>query len=141
MNGDDTAFDIASTQTDGVSVVRVTGEIDIANADAMQAEVTRAATQTVVLDLTDVTFLDSSGIRAIDRARRGASLRGEVPARRLAARHPVGVDAPRRRVRRGARGRERGRRPHDRIVAAAAPVRTVVTGSHAGRGRRPVECV
>lgn len=71
MNGDDSVFDIATTQTDGVSMVSVTGEIDLANADAMQAVIARAATQTVVLDLTDVTFLDSSGIRAIDRARRG----------------------------------------------------------------------
>jgi anti-anti-sigma factor len=71
MNGDDTTFDIAGSQTDGVAMVSVTGEIDLANADAMQAVVARTATQTVVLDLTDVTFLDSSGIRAIDRARRG----------------------------------------------------------------------
>jgi anti-anti-sigma factor len=70
MNGDDTVFDLASTQADGVLVVRVAGEVDLTNADAMGAAVESTATPAVVLDLSDVTFLDSSGIRAIDSARR-----------------------------------------------------------------------
>lgn len=70
MKGDDTVFDLASTQADGVLVVSVTGEVDLTNADAMEAAVESAATPAVVLDLSDVTFLDSSGIRAIERARR-----------------------------------------------------------------------
>lgn len=70
MTGDDGVFDIATSRSDGVSVVSVTGEIDLTNADAMQAAVEGTATPVVVLDLSAVTFLDSSGIRAIDHARR-----------------------------------------------------------------------
>jgi anti-anti-sigma factor len=71
MSADDTGFEIASTQTDGVAVVSVTGEVDLTNFAAMQAAVEGMATPVVVLDLSAVTFLDSFGIRAIDHARRG----------------------------------------------------------------------
>jgi anti-sigma B factor antagonist len=70
MSVDHTGFDIACTQTAGAAVVAVTGEIDLTNSDAMQAAVEGTATPVVVLDLSGVTFLDSSGIRAIDQARR-----------------------------------------------------------------------
>ena len=65
-----TRFDCTGAQADGVSIVGVTGEIDLTNADAMQAAAEGTATPVVVLDLSAVTFLDSSGIRAIDRVRR-----------------------------------------------------------------------
>ena len=71
MNADHTDFGMACTQTDGVAVVAVAGEIDLTNADAMRAALEGTATLAVVLDLSAVTFLDSSGIRAIDLARRG----------------------------------------------------------------------
>jgi anti-anti-sigma factor len=70
MSDEETDFDIASTQANGVSVVRVRGEIDLTHADAMQSAVEETSTSAVVLDLSGVSFLDSSGIRAIDRSRR-----------------------------------------------------------------------
>jgi stage II sporulation protein AA (anti-sigma F factor antagonist) len=70
MTVDHPEFEIARTQTDGVAVVGGKGEVDLTNADAMQAAVEGTATPVVVLDLSGVTFLDSSGIRAIDQARR-----------------------------------------------------------------------
>ena len=70
MSDDEPVFGIASTREDGVSVLTVTGEIDLSNADAMQAAVEHTTTPAVVLDLSAVPFLDSSGIQAIDRSRR-----------------------------------------------------------------------
>jgi len=70
MSGDEVVFDIATSRSDSVSVVSVTGEIDLTNADAMQGALEATTTQAVVLDLSGVSFLDSSGIRAIDRSRR-----------------------------------------------------------------------
>ena len=70
MSVDPEQLGITCAQTDGVWVVGVTGEIDLSNAEAMEAAVADAVTQAVVLDLSAVTVLDSSGIRAIDGARR-----------------------------------------------------------------------
>ncbi len=52
------------------SVVRPLGEIDIATADAMQQQITDAGAggTPVLVDLRDVTFMDSSGVRALVRA-------------------------------------------------------------------------
>ena len=70
MSDDGTVFDVANTPDDGVAVVTVTGEIDLTNADALQGAVDGTTTPAVVLDLSRVAYLDSSGIRAIDRSRR-----------------------------------------------------------------------
>jgi anti-anti-sigma factor len=66
----DPAFDIVSDQLDGMSVVTVSGEIDLTSSDSLQSSIERTTSPTVVLDLSHVAFLDSSGIRAIDRSRR-----------------------------------------------------------------------
>ncbi|MGK5739858.1 STAS domain-containing protein [Micromonospora sp. URMC 103] len=53
----------------GCEVVRLHGDVDHVNADQMEREVlstTRAAAG-VVVDLTPVTFLDSAGLRCLDR--------------------------------------------------------------------------
>ena len=52
------------------SVVRPSGEIDIATADAMQRQITDAGSggTPVLVDLRGVTFMDSSGVRALVRA-------------------------------------------------------------------------
>lgn len=63
-------LDIARARTDGIDVLTVTGEIDLTNADALQHAVDDTATAAVVLDLSLVAYIDSSGIRAIDRSRR-----------------------------------------------------------------------
>jgi anti-sigma B factor antagonist len=50
--------------------VRVEGEVDLTNADALEQAVAEIASGAVVLDLSGVAYLDSSGIRAIDRGHR-----------------------------------------------------------------------
>ena len=61
---------ISRDHLDGVEVVHVQGEVDLTNAEDVQEAVERTATAAVVLDLTGVAYLDSSGIRAIDRSLR-----------------------------------------------------------------------
>jgi anti-sigma B factor antagonist len=73
-----------NTQTDdGSPVVVVTGEIDMATAPMLGRELTSAIESgdgPVVLDLTEVTFFDSSGLRVAIVAHRDLGDRG----RRLA---------------------------------------------------------
>ncbi|WP_433390923.1 STAS domain-containing protein [Micromonospora sp. KLBMP9576] len=55
----------------GQLVLRPTGEVDLATADALEATITdalgRPGVREVVVDLADVRFLDSSGIRVLVR--------------------------------------------------------------------------
>ena len=71
-------FDVrVETLQDGTAVVVVGGELDLATSlrfeDAIAAG--RDAPH-VVIDLTDCTFLDSSGVRALSMSARAASERG-----------------------------------------------------------------
>ena len=68
------AFDIVSDQLDGMALVTVSGEIDLTSSDSLQGSIEQTTSPTVVLDLSRVAFLDSSGIRAIDRSRRSLVL-------------------------------------------------------------------
>jgi anti-sigma B factor antagonist len=67
------AVTVEAAQGGRSTVVRVTGEIDIATADGL-TELMRAelAAAPVVLDLGPVTFMDSSGIRMLDALQREA---------------------------------------------------------------------
>lgn len=67
---DGRTFDITSADAGGITVLTVTGEIDLTNADVLQRAVDRTSANSVVLDLSRVAYLDSSGIRALDRSRR-----------------------------------------------------------------------
>lgn len=67
---DGATLDITSSHVDGIDVVRVEGEVDLTNADGVHDAVLATSAPTVVLDLTSVAYLDSSGIRAIDQAHR-----------------------------------------------------------------------
>jgi anti-sigma B factor antagonist len=61
-----------ATTVGGASAIAVTGELDIETASQLSEEVERAVWRTVgafVLDLSELTFLDSSGIHALLRAR------------------------------------------------------------------------
>ena len=54
--------------TDGSVVLRVAGEVDMATAPELEAHVRKALDRdepTVLVDLTEVTFIDSSGIAAL----------------------------------------------------------------------------
>jgi anti-sigma B factor antagonist len=61
--------------TNGMRIVTIVGEIDLAVAPAMQAVLTDGHTD-IIVDLSGVTFLDSSGIAAILRAYRHQTASG-----------------------------------------------------------------
>lgn len=61
----------------GVRVVRASGELDVLTARPVQDRVTVLAEDApLVLDLTEVTFLDSSGVAALNRLARWHEVRG-----------------------------------------------------------------
>jgi anti-sigma B factor antagonist len=71
----------------GAHVARFAGDMDVASAPALQREVLAATREArrVVLDLSDVTWLDSSGLRLLDDLTRayegrGVDVRVVVPA-------------------------------------------------------------
>jgi anti-anti-sigma factor len=70
----------------GVRVVRASGELDVAGAPDLLPRVPDlvAGADAVVLDLAQVTFLDSSGVRLVNRFARECGARGL----------PFGVVAP-----------------------------------------------
>jgi anti-sigma B factor antagonist len=80
---DDPGFDYRVTESaDGV-VVSLRGELDLASAPVLQRElleVLEGSPERVALDLRDLTFLDSSGLGSLYRARQVADDRG-VPFR------------------------------------------------------------
>ncbi len=61
---------------DAPRVVRLAGELDIADAEEARATLCKAAHVTVVADLSRLTFIDSSGIAAIVAARAEIELAG-----------------------------------------------------------------
>jgi anti-sigma B factor antagonist len=66
----------------GTVWIRLTGELDISTADGLErrlAELEEAEPRTVVLDLSDLTFMDSTGLRLIV----SADLRMTKDGRRL----------------------------------------------------------
>lgn len=53
-------------ERDGATRIRVRGELDLATAPRLEQELlARVRAEAVVLDLREVTFLDSSGLRAV----------------------------------------------------------------------------
>jgi anti-sigma B factor antagonist len=64
--------------TDGERVVVVSGEVDVATAPTLDRELEQALARpgTVVVDLSGVTFLDSSGCHVLVRANRRADSDG-----------------------------------------------------------------
>jgi anti-sigma B factor antagonist len=67
---DDEDFRVTRRLEAGVAVVAPEGEIDLRTADAVRAELDagRAEAPCLVLDLREVTFMDSSGIRLLIEA-------------------------------------------------------------------------
>ncbi|WP_250038345.1 STAS domain-containing protein [Paractinoplanes maris] len=79
-----------SAVADGTVLLAVAGEIDLATVDDFEAALARATaidgTPRVIVDLSEVSFCDSSGLAALDRAweradRRGIALRVTKPQR------------------------------------------------------------
>ena len=61
-------FQVSSTTVDGVIVISVAGDLDLATAPELQAECDKAVADkpdVVRLDLSSLTFLDSSGISVL----------------------------------------------------------------------------
>ncbi len=67
---DDGIVDISRKAGDRVEVLTVEGEVDLTNADSVQKAVEATKARAVVLDVSRIAYLDSSGIRAIDRGHR-----------------------------------------------------------------------
>ena len=62
----------------GATVVRVSGEVDLATVSELERELAASVrVQSLVVDLTDCTFLDSSGVRVLLAAAAQAEAAGE----------------------------------------------------------------
>ncbi|GHJ48144.1 hypothetical protein Cs7R123_54860 [Catellatospora sp. TT07R-123] len=68
-------FGVERTSENGLAVVRVRGEIDLLTADALRDELCNAlrTAPTVMVDLAEVGFLDSTGVRSLFDAYRCAA--------------------------------------------------------------------
>jgi anti-anti-sigma factor len=67
-------------EQDAIFVARVQGEIDTSNADGLTGTISRAVSNVLVgmiLDLSQVTYLDSSGIRLVFELARRLRQRGQ----------------------------------------------------------------
>jgi anti-anti-sigma factor len=65
------AFQVEVVRDDDVGTVRVSGEIDLSAAERLEAALREAESgspDTVILDLREVTFIDSTGLRTITSA-------------------------------------------------------------------------
>lgn len=74
-------LDLKVEDTDSARVVRVSGELDLASApqlSAVLAEAAAGADLPVLLDLAEVTFIDSSALRALVIAGRELAAAGRV---------------------------------------------------------------
>jgi anti-sigma B factor antagonist len=67
MAFDPTGFSISTSDRDGRAVIVVRGELDLATAPELDAAVTEAldAGQDVVVDLRELAFMDSTGLRVL----------------------------------------------------------------------------
>jgi anti-anti-sigma factor len=61
---------IGRTQSDGVEIVSLEGEVDLTNADLVREAVDATRSTTVVLHLTAVPFLDSMALSTVDGSQR-----------------------------------------------------------------------
>lgn len=82
--------EVGDTAPGGARVVTVRGEVDLATAPELEVSVRRAledAPDGVVLDLTALSFIDSSGLRALVALSKDAKSRGASLALRNLPRH------------------------------------------------------
>jgi anti-anti-sigma factor len=71
---------LAHEPSEGVDVIRLSGELDMANAGELARAVEATSALRVVLDVDGLTYLDSAGLRAIDRAARELAESGRMLA-------------------------------------------------------------
>lgn len=67
---------ITSADSDATRIYRVTGDIDLATAPDLEAALDTTGVEVVVLDLTEVGFIDSTGLRSIIAAHESAETQG-----------------------------------------------------------------
>jgi len=82
--------EIKGRQANGLPVVTVSGDVDLANASELEPSILRAleaAPGPIVVDLEALTFIDSSGLRALVSASREARSRGASLQLRNVPRH------------------------------------------------------
>jgi anti-anti-sigma factor len=79
MQGIGTIMDIEKRETTTADLLTLRGELDLTNARELADALAATPAETVILDLSELAFLDSAGIRAID----GARSRFELDGRRL----------------------------------------------------------
>jgi anti-sigma B factor antagonist len=75
-------FDIESSERDGVRLVAVSGELDVATVPLLAerlAEAEAGEARLIILDLNDVSFMDSTGLHLI----LGTQARSEQASHRL----------------------------------------------------------
>ena len=73
-------FAIEASSDQDTTTIAVSGELDIASADRLRAAIRSAengTTRWIILDLEELTFMDSTGLNALLEARRGPSLNGD----------------------------------------------------------------
>jgi anti-anti-sigma factor len=70
------AFEVGEERRGPVTVLRLAGEVDVAASGTVRARVDGAAGGALVVDLSGVTFVDSSGLRELLRARMECERRG-----------------------------------------------------------------
>lgn len=70
-------LDVSIVDTGDVHVVRLSGELDIASAAGLPERLIQTAGSTVVVDLADLTFMDSSGLSALIVARKQIAVSGD----------------------------------------------------------------
>jgi anti-anti-sigma factor len=71
------AFSISDEAVDGAVVIRLEGELDLAAATSLRNHVDSTAGRALVIDLRLVTFVDSSALRELLRARSELQARGD----------------------------------------------------------------
>jgi anti-sigma B factor antagonist len=77
---DDQRLRISSREGVDRLILELDGELDMGSSDALEAALARANRDeagTVVLDLSGVSFMDSTGLKAIFRARNAVDERGQ----------------------------------------------------------------
>jgi anti-sigma B factor antagonist len=64
-------MELSSEERDGSILLSVSGEVDLATAGTLEEALDAASGSAVVVDLTEVPFMDSTGLNALVNGRRG----------------------------------------------------------------------
>ena len=63
-------FDVIVSEQDGTLVLHLSGELDLVSEPALTAELAQAGDRPVTIELEDLAFMDSTGLRALLSAAR-----------------------------------------------------------------------